>query len=102
MPPVTVTGFDVQESVAPGDPAPGVIASATCVVLSPATVFPAASLTTTRGCVANAVPPVELLGCCVNPSCVAEPMTVTTGLVAIGAGDPELPCLVAVANVYAP
>ena len=74
MPETAFLGFAVQVRAAPAVPVPPVIASVTLLV-SPVTVFPAASCTVTAGCVANAVPPVEALGCVLKLSFVAAPAT---------------------------
>ena len=63
-------------------PAGVVIVNVTALV-SLATVIPDPSCTVTVGCVANATPPVELLGCVVNTNFAAVPkMTVKRELTA--------------------
>ena len=72
--PFTAATVTVPDSV-PGPPVGGVplvIASVTGDV-SEVTVLPSASCTVTFGCVANATPPVELLGCWVKASFAGVP-----------------------------
>ncbi|HEX4529934.1 MAG TPA: hypothetical protein VIA11_10955 [Acidimicrobiia bacterium] len=63
--PLTALTVLVPDSV----PVPGFVPMASVTDdVSEVTVFPKASCTVTFGCVPNATPPVELLGCCVNAS----------------------------------
>ena len=81
---LAVAGFAVQASVAPLVPVPLVIASVT-LLASPVTVFPFWSWTVTFGWVENAIPPVELLGDCVNASLLALPGVTLNELAFAGA-----------------
>ena len=65
------------------------IANVTLLLLVVIT-FPAASSTATVGCVPNATPPVEPLGCCVNANFAADPTVIVKLLLVAAVSDPSV------------
>ena len=86
---LAANGLVVHDKVAPLVPVPLVIANVTLLLLVVIT-FPAASSTATVGCVPNATPPVEPLGCCVNANFAADPTVIVKLLLVAAVSDPSV------------
>jgi len=86
-------GFAPHDNVAP----PGVVIANVTAVVSVVTTLPTASSTPTAGCVAKAVPPVELDGCVVNASFAAGPAEIVSELLTSAVSEPSV-----AVSVYVP
>src|SRR3954469_22516908 len=85
-PATAATGLLSHVSVAPA----GVVIANVTALMSVVTVLPAASWIVTTGCVPNATPPVEPLGCVVKASCAAGPAVMVTVVLTAAVNAPSV------------